>query len=114
MNNLITTLTAIAAANPFGFTYNVEAGQIQTSGYAVALECTQNSFGLEGLENVLSVVLSGTSGASCVGGWMDNETGLYYFDATVIVEDRATAIALGRLNNQLAIFDLDTMTEIRL
>lgn len=114
MNTLVTTLTAIAAANPFGFTYNVEAGQLQTSGYAVALECTQNSFGLEGLENVLSVVLSGTSGASCVGGWLDQESGLYYFDATVILEDKEAAIALGRLNNQIAIFDLNNLEEIRL
>ena len=114
MNNLITTLTAIAAANPYGFTYNVESGEMQTTGFCVALECTQNSHGLDGLENVINIVTNGDTGATCIGGWMDEQTGLYYFDATVIVEDRAAAIALGRLNNQLAIFDLDTMTEIRL
>ena len=79
MNNLFTTISAIAAANPAGFTYNVEQNQMQATGYAVALQCTQNSFGVDGLENVISVVTSGISGASCVGGWMDTETGLYYY-----------------------------------
>ena len=114
MNNLFTTISAIASANPFGFTFNVESNQMQTSGFAVALACTQNSHGVEGLENVISVVTSGTSGATCVGGWLDQETGLYYYDATVIIEDRAAAIAFGRLQNQIAIFDLNNLEEIRL
>ena len=114
MNNLFTTISAIAAANPFGFTFNVESNQMQTSGFAVALACTQNSHGVEGLENVISVVTSGTSGTTCVGGWLDQETGLYYYDATVIIEDRASAIAFGRLQNQIAIFDLNNLEEIRL
>lgn len=114
MNNLFTTLSMIAAANPAGFTYNVETNQMQESGYAVALAATQNSFGADGLESVLNLVTSESCPASCVGGWMDTESGLYYFDATVIIEDRATAIAFGKLQKQIAIFDLNTMTEIRL
>lgn len=114
MNTLFTTLSVIAAANPFGFTFNVESNSMQTSGFAVALACTQNSHGVEGLENVISVVTSGTSGATCVGGWLDQETGLYYYDATVIIEDRAAAIAFGRMQGQIAIFDLNNMKEIRL
>lgn len=114
MNNLFTIISAIAAANPAGFTYNVETNQMQASGYAVALQCTQNSFGVDGLENVISVVTSGISGASCIGGWLDSETGLYYFDATVIFDDRETAINFGRLQKQIAIFDLNNMKEIRL
>ena len=106
MNTLVTTLTAIAAANPYGFTYNVESGEMQTTGYCVALECTQNSHGLDGLENVINIVTNGDTGATCIGGWMDEQTGLYYFDATVIVEDRAAAIALGRLLTQRLTADL--------
>ena len=114
MKTLFTTLSAIAAANPFGFTFNVESNQMQTSGYAVALAASQNSFGADGLESVINLVTSADCPASCVGGWMDTATGLYYYDATVIIEDRAAAIAFGRLQNQIAIFDLNTMTEIRL
>ena len=87
---------------------------MQATGYAVALAASQNSFGADGLASVINLVTSADCPASCVGGWMDTATGLYYYDATVIIEDRAAAIAFGRLQNQIAIFDLDTMTEIRL
>ena len=112
MNNLFTTISAIAGANPFGFTFNIETNSMQTSGFAVALEATQNSHGIDGLTSVVSLVTSADCPASCVGGWLDTQTGLYYFDATVIIEDRDAAIAFGRLQNQLAIFDLNTMSEI--
>lgn len=114
MNNLFTTLSMIAAANPAGFTYNVENNEMQSTGYAVALEITQNSFGTDGLEIVLNLVTSDACPASCVGGWLDQETGLYYFDATVILQDKAAAVAFGRLQNQIAIFDLNNLEEIRL
>lgn len=104
----------IAAANPAGFTFNVETNEMQATGYAVALAASQNSFGADGLESVISLVTSDDCPASCVGGWMDTATGLYYYDATVIIEDRAAAIAFGRLQGQIAIFHLDTLTEIRL
>lgn len=114
MNNLFTIISAIAAANPAGFTYNVETNQMQASGFAVALEITQNSHGIDGLESVINIVTSGATGATCIGGWLDESTGLYYWDATVIVDDLDAAIALGRLQNQIAIFDLNNMQEIRL
>ena len=114
MNNLFTTLSMIAAANPAGFTYNVETNEMQASGYAVALAASQNSFGADGLESVINLVTSDECPATCVGGWMDTDTGLYYYDATVIIEDREAAIAFGRMQNQIAIFDLNNMEEIRL
>lgn len=114
MNNLFTIISAIAVANPAGFTFNVETNEMQATGYAVALAASQNSFGADGLESVINLVTSADCPASCVGGWMDTATGLYYYDATVIIEDRAAAIAFGRLQGQIAIFHLDTLTEIRL
>ena len=39
---------------------------------------------------------------------------MYYFDATVIVDDLEAAKELGRLNKQIAIFDLENLEEIRL
>lgn len=114
MNNLFTIVSAIAAANPAGFTYNVETNQMQESGYAVALAETQNSHGINGLENVLNLVTSGRSSATCVGGWLDQESGLFYWDAVVICKTKREAIKLGRINGQIAIFDLNEMQEIRL
>lgn len=104
----------IAAANPDGFTYDTVTNQMQTTGYAVALAETQNSHGAEGLARVIELIESGTTRAEYVGGWLDQERGLYYYDATVVVDNLAEAIELGRVNGQLAIFHLDTMEEIRL
>lgn len=108
----ITSVTAIAAVNPEGFTINSNNMEPETAGYCVALAETQNSFNREGLARVYDVISSGR--ANAVGGWLDRESGLYYYDAVVVLQDREKAIELGRLNNQLAIFDLNNMEEIRL
>lgn len=108
------TIAAIAAANPEGFTINATTGEVPNSGYCVALAETQNSHGPEGLARVIDLIESGTTRAEYIGGWLDQESGLYYYDATVVVENLADALELGRVNGQIAIFHLDTMEEIRL
>lgn len=107
----LATLAIVAAQNPEGFTFNLHTMNYQKSGYAVACKETQNSFGREGLAKVLAYCIN--NDVECVGGWYDSESGNYYFDATRIVKDREEAILLGRANDQLAIFDLDSLEEIR-
>lgn len=119
-NLVISSVAAIAALNPEGFTVNAATLQPVTTGYAVALKQTQNSFGNEGLAKVANVIeklkasgnLNGR--ALAFGGWYDSESGLYYYDATVIFKNRAEAIEAGRANEQIAIFDLANLEEIRL
>lgn len=119
-NLIISSVAAIAALNPEGFTVNAENLQPVTTGFAVALKKTQNSFGNDGLAKVANVIdelkksgnLSGRTLA--FGGWYDSESGLYYYDATVIYQDREKAIEAGRANEQIAIFDLENLKEIRL
>lgn len=119
-NLVISTVAAIAAMNPEGFTVNAATLQPVTTGYAVALKRTQNSFGAEGLAKVANVIeeLQASSEMNgrtlAFGGWHDLKSGLYYYDATVIFEDRAEAIEAGRANEQIAIFDLGKLEEIRL
>lgn len=113
-SNLFYTVSGIAAVNPLGFTFNCVNGEMQTKGFAVACAETQNSFGDEGLARVLSFVESKKNNSTCVGGWLDKNTGLYYFDAVIICESLDEALEIGKANNQIAIFDLDTFTEIRL
>ena len=119
-NLIISSVAAIAALNPEGFTVNATTLQPVTTGYAVALKKTQNSFGNEGLTKVANVIeelqASGNLDGRTLafGGWYDSESGLYYYDATVIFENRAEAIEAGRANEQLAIFDLANLEEIRL
>ena len=119
-NLVISSVAAIAAINSEGFTINAANLQPVTTGYAVALKRTQNSFGAEGLAKVANVIeelqASGNLNGRILafGGWYDSESGLYYYDATVIYQDREKAIEAGRANEQIAIFDLSNLEEIRL
>lgn len=106
-------LAAIAMANKEGFTVDAANLQPVTSGYAVAVADTQNSFGFEGLANVVKYV-SAHPEINAFGGWYNSEDNKYYFDATVIVNDLEAAKELGRVNKQIAIFDLANLKEIRL
>lgn len=111
MKNLILAIAAIAAQSPQGFTIDLNTLQPVESGYCVALAETQNCFGLLGLEKVINVA---KKHGAAVGGWYDNESGKYYFDATLVLNNLEDAILLGKLNNQLAVFDLNSQKEIRL
>lgn len=119
-NLVISSVAAIAAMSPEGFTVNAANLQPVTTGFAVAMKQTQNSFGAEGLAKVANVIeelqASGNFNGRTLafGGWYDSESGLYYYDATVIFQDRAEAIEAGRANDQIAIFDLANLEEIRL
>ena len=120
-NLIISALAAIAAQNPEGYTVSAATLQPITSGHAVALAVTQDSFDAEGLAKVVDVIakMQNQGEASrfdglAFGGWYDSKSGRYYYDATVIVKDRTEALELARVNGQLAIFDLDNLEEIRL
>ena len=103
--SILIALATIAMNNKEGFTVSAANLQPVTKGYAVAVAATQNSFGLEGLANVVKYV-SDHPDINAYGGWYNSKNNMYYFDATVIVEDLAVALELGRINKQLAIFDL--------
>ena len=110
---VLIALAAIAMANKEGFTVNAANLQPVATGYAVAVADTQDSFGFSGLANVVKYV-SEHPEINAFGGWYNSENNMYYFDATVIVNDLEAAKELGRINKQIAIFDLANLTEIRL
>ena len=111
--NTAAIIAAIAAANPAGFTVNAQTFEPITSGYAVAVLDTQNSFNAEGAARVMEYVNNHPE-VNAVGGWYNSENGRFYYDATIVVNDLATAIELGKANQQIAIFDLNNLEEIRL
>ncbi len=106
-------LVVIAMNNKNGFTVNAATLQPVKSGYAVAVEGTQNSFGIKGLANVVKYV-STHHNINAFGGWWNRENNRFYFDATIVVDDLDIAKDLGRYNNQIAIFDLANLKEIML
>lgn len=112
-SNLFFAICAIASANASGFTVNAATLEPVAAGYAVAVEDTQNSFGVVGAYRVAEYVCE-HSEINAVGGWYDSESGKYYLDATVIFSDLESAKAFARANHQLAIFNLSTFEEIRL
>lgn len=110
---VLAALAAIAINNKEGFTVNAATLQPVTAGYAVAVADTQNSFGFEGLANVVKYVTEHPE-VNAFGGWYNSDNNMYYFDATVIVDDLEAAKELGRANKQIAFFDLANLKEIRL
>lgn len=110
---LLMALASLAINHKDGFTVSAATLQSIQSGYAVAVAETQNSFGLEGLVNVIKYV-SEHPEIDAFGGWYNKENNMYYFDATVIVEDLAAAIELGRMHKQIAIYDLTNNLPIEL
>lgn len=111
--SVLIALATIAMNNKEGYTVNAATLQPVTNGYAVAVADTQNSFGMEGLANVVKYVENHPE-VNAFGGWFNSDNGHYYYDATIIVNDLATAKELGRLNEQIAIFDLANLKEIRI
>lgn len=110
MVNKVNALLLIAAANPEGFTVSAKTLAPIVSGYAVAVAETQNSFGNEGLARVIDFV--GKNGVDAFGGWLDHETGLYYWDAVLIAKDIESARELALLNKQIAFYDLNNQETI--
>ena len=111
--SVLIALATIAMNNKEGFTVSAANLQPVTTGYAVAVADTQNSFDFMGLVNVIKYIAEHPK-INAFGGWYNSENNRYYFDATVIVDDLASAMELGRINKQIAIFDLANLKEIRL
>lgn len=74
--DLTKALTKIAAAKPDGFTVDATTLEPITKGFAVSLEATQNSFGTEGLANVIDYVTS-HEGTNAYGGWLNSDSSAY-------------------------------------
>ena len=101
----------IARKNPDGFTVDLTTLKKVTKGISVAYLETQDSFDEEGLKRVLSHALVHDGK---VGGWLNEENGMFYYDSVRIFTDLEKAKQFGRENNQTAIFNLTTLELIKL
>ena len=106
-------LQTVAATFPDGFTCDKNTFQPITKGFAVAVAETQNSFDNVGAAKVAAYVCSHDE-INAVGGWFNTDNKKYYYDAVIVVNDLETAKRIGRENKQIAIFNLNTLEEIRL
>ncbi len=100
-------------SHPDGFTIDIRTMTVPTKGIAVSYAATQNSHSRNQLDKVVAHALQHDG---YVGGWLNTDDGLYYFDSTrLISEDSlAAAIQFGKDNGQYSVFILSTMTDIPL
>ena len=111
MISLFEAIKTIAEENPDGFTVRIPELTWVTEGYIVAYLDTQDCFGDEGLKKV---ILHAEKHGRIVGGWLNSENEMFYFDSSRNFENLDDAVRFGRENKQIAIFDLNTFREIRL
>ena len=113
LNFVFNSLLNIATVNPDGFTVDKNTLQPITAGYSVAVKETQNSFGPAGAARVVYHARKNNN-ICALGGWYNSKNNEFYFDAVIICDTLEEAIKLGRLNKQLAIYDLNNNKEIEL
>ena len=107
ITRIIARIEATAAENPDGFTVDQSGLQYRpTSGFAVGFKAFMNI--QEALEFLWPY-------PGCkLGGWVDQETGVFHLDAVAVFQSRESAINFGRCRNQIAIWDFGAQEEIRL
>ena len=111
INELTKRVLEIAKKNQDGFTLSINNLTPITTGFVVSYKATQNSFSETDLQSVVNHALS----HDCiVGGWYNGKDKKYYFDSNKVFRSITKAIEFGIKHEQLAIFDLDNMHEIRL
>jgi len=113
MTNLIERVLEYSKKNPNGFTLNIETLKPVKFGFSVAFEETQNSFEAEDLEKVIDHALENDK---TIGGWLDEESGFFYFDSVKIFAETEfdKAVEFAKENRQIAFYNLTEEEEIRL
>lgn len=102
-----------------GATYNCVNGEFITSGYMCAKQENECIIS-EKLEehHLLSYMAKYTkdlqNANANLGAWYNTEDGKTYLDTSYRFETLEEAVAFGKANKQLAIFNLNTFEEIRL
>ena len=79
----------IAKENPEGFTVKLPEMSWVISGYIAAYKDTQNCFGAEGLKKAVEHALNHDK---IVGGWMNEENKLFYFDSSKVFKSLDEAV----------------------
>ena len=110
---LVDNLWTYSQTHPDGFTLNISTWEVPEKGIAVAYSATQDRHDRADLDYVVS---HARSHGGYVGGWLDTESGRYYFDSVRIFPEDSLAQAskFGRENEQLAIYIISSGEEVRL
>ena len=102
-----------------GFTWNNKTGQFMTSGYVCAMKgreyVIKGQLTEEHLQHYMTKYHDDLQlESTCVGAWYNTEDGMTYLDTSLVYDNLEECVEVGRRNNEIAIFCLDTFEEIRL
>ena len=102
---------AFSQTHPDGFTIDVRTMTEPKEGIAVSYADTQNSHSRNQLDKVVAHALQHDG---YVGGWLNSQDGLYYFDSTRLFPENNLkgALQFGKDNGQQSVFILSTFTDI--
>lgn len=102
---------AFSQNHPDGFTIDIRTMKEQTEGIAVSYAETQDSHSRDQLNKVVSHALAHDG---YVGGWLNTDNGLYYFDSTKLFPETSLkeALQFGKENGQQSVFILSTYSDI--
>lgn len=119
-NSVLTNVDALSDSiwtfsmtHPEGFTLDIRTITEPTEGIAVSYAETQGSHSREQLPKVVAHALTHDG---YVGGWLDTEDSLYYFDSSRLFPEDSleAAIQFGRDNAQYAVYIISTGTTIEI
>ena len=113
MEQLIERVWEYSQNNPEGFTLNLETFKAVKFGICVAYLDTQDSHDKESLRYVISHSLNHEKK---IGGWLNEDNEKFYFDSIKIFKNSELqeAIEFARQQEQIAIFDLTNLKEIKI
>tara|TARA_R110000744_G_scaffold7342_2_gene25275 strand:- start:357 stop:725 length:369 start_codon:yes stop_codon:yes gene_type:complete len=120
MNNLKEAFKT--TRNKGGFTFDLQRGEIK-SGFVCAIDKeTERYFYLSNKANfdanLKAFIFANSENLVnenfALGVWYYDETKKVYFDVVEIIHDKKEAIKKGFERQQLAIFNLDTFTEVKI
>lgn len=106
---IATELCARALAHG-GFTYRVADAQYPTEGYAVAIPGHERQLRAMTPDAIAGYMTERRnvfdSAGHCLGAWYNAEADLWYLDVSIVVPTHRQALAEGRRNQQIAVYDL--------
>jgi len=110
---LADSVWVFSQSRPEGFTIDIRSWREPREGISVAYRQTQNRHDRKDLDYVVS---HAKEHDGYIGGWLNSEDGLYYFDSVrLFPEDSlSAAINFGKANYQDAVYKLSSRQEIRL